>query len=500
MKINEKKIISYIKVFFEKLSSKPRIDSIEIEDTFIKYAYFEKFEPKTFLVKLPPGIVKEGKLVDKKGFVELLINLKKNILGEHEKKNLKVNVLLPRPLIFTELINVPLVPEEELQSTIELNLKMISPFKEEEGNKSAQILSSDGLNYEILAAFVSKNDVLAYQESLMEAGFTPVSFEFGALGLARFLRKYFNFTSEIGMVLEISSAGIDISVLREKKLVFNYFKAWNSFFEGVITEEAFKEIIINETKKVFNFVYNKFNTSLKKIYFIAPFMQDKIAQIIYENFGFHPEPVLVKGLENKGGFYAVIGGALSWEENYADSNYEFINLGGKELIKLMYEDQMLNFALVWRGILGATFGFLLLVYLWGNIFEAKQYEAIKKGVSNFKVTLDEEKLRDLENKAKTFNAFVSEIEKGGGSKKDFYTPFKDFLNLLKKNNIKLKSINSTSFNEPFNIIAQAPNYNAVFKFKDELINEGQLKEVNIPLTQIVNNEDGSVNFLLTFKF
>ena len=63
-----------IKSLLDKLSSKPRIDGLQLSDAGLEYVFFEYEKPKTVALRLPPGILKNGKLEDSAQFLGYVKN------------------------------------------------------------------------------------------------------------------------------------------------------------------------------------------------------------------------------------------------------------------------------------------------------------------------------------------------------------------------------------------------------------------------------------------
>lgn len=487
--------------FLEKLSSKPKINGLEITSNVLKYAYAIDGEIKTAFVKIPPKVIENGKVVQKEALVEALKNLKKIIEPKKEDRALKVNVLIPSSLVFTQTITIPESTPDKLKETINLNLQMISPLPSGEANMSAQILEHNDLNYELLAAIAPQKEIALYEEALNEAGFVPVSFEFNSLALARFLRKYFITPPGLFLVVVISTEGFEIFILKNGKVIFDYFKSWQNMQENKsISKEYLTELIVEEIRQVLNFVSSKFGVSVSGLMFHAPGVESLINEIAVTHFNLKAAPIIVPQLKVQSGFYSTIGAFLRFQSDEENLPFQSINLGGTSLEKSIYEQQLISFIILWRWILSAVLGFLLLVFILGDIFVAHQYQNFNQSVSNFKPPLDTAQLNELTAKAQAFNENLAAIKNIKGNSKDYYTILKHFFDLLTANHIILKSMNIISLNSPASIVGNAPSYDQVLKFKDVLTNDQMFTNVDLPLTQIVVQGDNSVNFSLNFSF
>lgn len=486
----------------EKLSSKPRVDGLEIIGSAIKYAYFEEDRPRTAAVKLPPGVIVAGKLADQVQFVNALDSLKGLLSPGRKEKIFRVNVVLPTELVFTQGFSVPNLNPGELEESVGLNLQMISPIAKEEANMSAQIISEHDFNYEFFGAFAEKKEIDKYQLALADAGFPAVSFEFGPLSLARFIRKNSLAGKNLILVFELSSDGLELFLLKSGNVSFSYFKPWLSIqgTQTSISREVFDQTLVEEVRKVLNFASGKFGVSPDGVLFLAPGFEAEVGRIITERFNLKASPIAATSADVKPIFYSTVGAAAKWLDGNENASLKSINLGGEDLSRAIYEEQVINFIALWRGILGSVLAFVLLAYIAGALFVINQYKSVSADVVNFKPPLNEEDLSGLVEKANTFNTVVSQFQSIEQSSQDFYVPLKHLTDLAKAGNITIQSIGINSLLSPVAIAANAPSYNTVLQFKNTLSADPDFMNVDLPLTQIVTQSDNSVDFGVTFTF
>jgi len=502
---NFSQILNKTILFLEKLSSKPKIAGLEITAGSLKYAFFDDNKIKTFALKLPPGVIVNGKLAQKDSLVSILQNFKKNI-GAKEKEFLKVNVVLPAEIVFTQTINVPAISFDELKEAIELNLQMISPLPKDEVNMSARVLEQDDTSYKVFAAIVPKKEIALYEEALNLGGFIPISFEIASLSIARFIKKYLGEKSlPLSIVIIFFPEGLEIFLLKENKVVFDHFKSWQVLQKDSpgITKEYLSLIISEEIKQVLNFAALKFGINISELFIIAPGLESLLKEIISNNFSLKVSPLVIPGINLNTFFYVSVGAALRFteEENVEDLPFGSINLGGKDIQKMVFEEQLINFVVLWRWILVAVFGFLIFVYFLGYIFIVQQYKNFSTMVFNFKPPLNKTELERLTALAKDFNLAVFSIKNVKGEQKiDFYEKLKLVLDVFEKNNITIKSLDIFSFEKPISLLGNATSYENLIKFKDTLLKDENFSNVDLPLNRIINQPDNSVDFYLNFSF
>ncbi len=492
-----KKIINLI----EKLSSKPRIDGIEITGSAIKYSYFDGLTARTVAVKLSPGVVVGGKLSDKDNFSAALLALKGQIMPEKRESIFRVNVVLPTALVFTQSFSVPNLNPDEVAESVNLNLQMISPIPKEDANMSAQLISEHDLDYEFFGAFADKKEIGSYQSALTAAGFVPVSFEFKAVSLSRFIRNTSVVPSKLVLVFELSADGIELFILISGNVYFSYFRSWQSIQGNSqsISKELFDMTVIEEVRKVLNFTSGKFGVSPDSVLILAPGFESEVSDILKTNFNLKTSPIVSSKLNAQPIFYSTIGAAMRWQSEEDNKNLLSINLGGEDLTKAIYNEQILNFVSLWRGILASVLSLVLLAYIGGAVFVVDQYKLAMANLDEFKPPLDETKLANLIGEANTFNSMVSEIAGVRGSNQDFYTPIKHVSDIANANNIKVLSIGVTSLSSPITLSANAASYELVLNFKNAISADPMFTNVDLPLTQINTQSDNSVDFSISFN-
>jgi len=489
-------------VFLEKLSSKPKIGGLEISDSSIKYVYFNELEQKAVAIKLPPGIIKDGKIVDEKGLAVSFDSFFKKISNDGKSKEpLKVNVILPSNLIFTQVLDVPTIGQNNLEEAVSLNLRMISPLPEGEANMDAEIIFNDDFNYELFAAFISKEVVLAYQRILSDAGFIPLSFEFKSLALARFLRNYFKIPSDFVLILDVDVSGIEISVLKNKRTAVNYFKSWSSLGSNIkISQEIFEKTIVEEMRRILNFVSSKFGFNISSILFLAPGLESLVSNIIYSAFNIKPTLISSSEIKLTPSFYSTLGAALRFFEKAEEDKLRAINLGGKEVIEYLYRERIINFVSFWRKVLTVVLIFIFSMYVGGYLFVVGGYSTIEERIKNFNPPVDNAKLESLRKSAQEFNSTIAEINNLRVNLKDFGKLLSNFFDAINKSGVKVKLVNNSSLSSEVNMIGNLPSYDAVFKFKDLLERSGFFSDIVLPVTKIISQPDGSVDFNISFKF
>lgn len=295
----------------DKLSSKPLVYGLEISESSLTYVYFESNAPKTAAVKLATGVIKDGKLADRAAFIEALKALHNEVLPKAADRLLKVDCALPSSAVYTQSFEVPNVGEDKLGETVGLNLQMISPIAVGEANMSAAVIGETPDRYELLGAFAEKAAVDDFRSALIEAKFAPASFEFPSLALARLIARSVSIGPRPVLVIALKSDGLDLLILRDGALHFNYFRSWRSI-QGdgrTVSREVFDGVIVDEVRKVINFSVSRWGEGPSGALLVAPNFEAEVTDLLASHFNlrsavFVPPPPAVPS-----SFFVALGAA-----------------------------------------------------------------------------------------------------------------------------------------------------------------------------------------------
>jgi hypothetical protein len=497
-----KNLLHKIIGFLEKLSSKPKVDGLEIADGGLTYVYFEGDVPKSAAVRLAPGVVKNGKLMDKTAFIEALRALHRAVSPDAESKLLKVNCVLPSGVLYTQSFDVPNVGEEKLPETVSLNLQMISPIAVGEANMSAQIIGETPDRYELLGAFAETAVVNAFKEALLSANFMPVTFEFSSLALARLITASMKIGNQPILVLHLKSDGMDLAILRDGHLHFDYFRSWQSIQADArtISRELFESVILEEVRKVINFAVSRWSEGPAGVLLVAPNFEAEIAKLLAASFNLKAVPFILPASGLPPNFYAALGGAIRGRQQNDNRPFAEINIGGEDVSRAMSHDQILSFIGLWRNIVAGVLAILLLSFILSASFLVNQAKVLANQVNNFKPPLDQNALKDLVAKAQSFNTLVAGVAAAKQGSVPWYAILNYLATLAQNNRIVITDIGITNFTSPVQLVAVAPDYTTLLQFKNALSADPNFTNVNLPLTQVTTLGTGNVSFNVSFNF
>ncbi|KKU91730.1 MAG: hypothetical protein UY23_C0001G0336 [Candidatus Jorgensenbacteria bacterium GW2011_GWA1_48_11] len=492
-----KKIIS----FFERLSSKPSIGGLQITDSALEYAILKEGKAETFVLRLPPGVLRQGRLQNPEEFSKALLNLHEQIAPQKSNDVVKVIVVLPSEVVYTQSFSVPNINQEKLEESSRLNLEMISPISAAQAYMSSQVIGETQDRYELLGAFIERNLTDQYRALLNAARFDPIIFEFPALALSRVVREALGTVKESVLVLQISSNGLDIFIFRNDSLHFDYFRSWQSIQGEAreISKEVFEGVIIEETQKVINFSSSRFKETPKAALLIMPGLEKEIQDLLQGRFALQATPLVLQKYSLNPNWYTALGAALRGALSPDKDN--FLALGTVSgVLSVFYEERILNFIRLWRNILTGVLGFFLVVFMISAGYLVSQTKGLQDQLANISVQSSAKDLGDLQNKAKDFNGLVAAITQARGTAPAWQDFFSQLNGLAKANQVILNQLNLSSLKEPITLTAQAPSHDAVLKFKNVLAAQSNFTNIDLPLSNIIAQPDNSIVFQITFSY
>ncbi len=496
-------LIKKILYLLEKLSSKPRIDGLEIHDAGLEYVFLEEQMPRTAAVRLPPGVFENGKLKNHEQFSEALDRLHAIIAPNDPGKTLRVTIVLPEGLVYTQSFEIPNVGEEKLEEAVTLNLQMISPMPIEEANMSAQVIEETQDQYELMGAFTNRTAIAELKNLLVKAHFTPVAFECSAFALTRLVRRLVQRVVQSVLLLQISSDGLSLYIIRNGTLHFSYFRSWQSIRgdSRSIPRELFDTVVAQEVQKVLNFAVSKFGEAPAELWLMAGGFEKEAGEVLKKTFPFKIFPFVLGSYPNITQlFYASLGAAFRNVEEEQKGRFTSINLGGEDLSNALKEEQILNFVVLWRNIVVGVLGIVLVAFGFSAAFLVNQSKLLARTASSFTPGSAVGDYATLTERANEFNKLVSAIEKVKGGALPWQELLSHLFSVMDENRVTLRTIEVQALYDPIRLLANAPDYQTVTKFKNALSSDAQFRNVDLPLTQITILEDNSVSFNITFQF
>ena len=497
--MDTKKFLTQFSYFFNRLTSEPRVGGLHISDSAILYADIAG-GLKTAGVRLAPGVISEGKVLDSAQLLAALKQLHASI-DVNEKKIIPVAVSLPTSGIYTQSFTTPNVGRERLEESAYLNLQMISPMATDTSYMSWQMMQETPDQFELLGAFAEKKFIDDFRVLLDEAHLSPVAFEFPSLSLSRLVGLMGVGDAHPALLLQISGDGLNFSILRNNGLYFDYFRSWRSIQgdDRQITREHFEEVIVGEIQKVMNFTVSKFKETPQKLFMVAPGFESDVQEFIKNHFGLQVAILKITTWNVAPQWYVAIGAALRTSESSGGGDF-VINLAAEQIGSFFYHEQTLNFIKLWRSIVIGVLAIFLILFGGSAYSLGKELENAKRDAAIFTSNPSSSELNTVRQQVGAFNMLVSNVR----AVESTIAPWPSFFEKLTKStnaqNVVIEKIDAPSLNGLITLLAHTNSYEGVLSFKNALAANNNFSNVNLLVSQISARDDGSVGFQLTFNF
>lgn len=491
-----KKIFSLL----ERLSSRPLVGGLEISDSAIRFLRIDGEKITTASLRLPPGIILEGKINDRPNFLSALKTIHSQLVGAKTKKKVQAIISLPAEDVYSQSFSIPKISQENIEEAAKLNLQMTSPINLEKAYSDWQIIGANANQWEILGAFIESSLVDEYNRCLRESGFLPAAFEFPALSLARLIKQLGPplDLNKPHLVIDISADGLDFLIIRNGELCFNHFLFWRTLSgeKRQIAFSDFRDIIVQEVRKVINFSATNFKESFEAVIIMAPALEKEVGEIIQGEFGLKIIPLRLRRYGDFSAtwfvsFGSALRGLLPRRQD------ALISLTSLNVIEEFYHEQILSLITLWRNIFATSLAVFLIVFISINIFFIQVGKNIKNQLSTLITQPQIPEVSKLQEEAKNFNQLVALISTAKKSSQK-WSPFFDQLNNLAGNQITLDRILIQSQNLPIRIQGRADNEKAVFDFRNNLEAQKNFSDVTLPFASIKPTADARVSFDLSF--
>lgn len=490
-----------IKKLFRWLSVKHESGGLQISDSALQYVSITA-GAQTVAVKIPPGILRDGKIILRDELVEFLKKLHDMIDPGHVESPISVVVCLPASSVFTQSFTVPNLGEERLQDAALLNAKMLSPIPYENAYMHWQLLRATPEQFELLGAFAERHVVDDLRLALEEAHFVASAFEFPSLAVTRLLESSAQNKTTSSLMLNISGDGIDIAIVKSGGLYFDYFRSWSSIQGDAreISRTLFEEAIVQEIQKVLNFALGRFKEMPQQVYLLTPMLEEDIKQIITEHFKIIVTQFSVDGWNLDSQWYPALGAAV---RGAGDRSRDMsISLAPVASAELFIQEQTISFIELWRNIIvGTLIFFALFLGVVANRLdgEAKAFKDSFGSLGQHPLT----ELKQLETQAAEFNTLVQVARDARVPSASWHILLSSIMKEASSRNVAIDRFEaSTSGAGSFTLSArvQDGSYETVSEFERALKTVPGMSNVEVPLRFIGKLDDGAIRFTVTFVF
>jgi len=488
-----------LKAFWKIISRKISVGGLCISNSSVQYVRVEDGALISYGIRLEPGILKSGRLLDVARFNGSLRALHEQIFPGKPKTALKVVVALPADLVYTQSFSVPSLEREKIEESVKLNLQMLSPVSAENVHMSSQILKEEFDHVDVLGAFVEREKVEELRQALISNRFAPVIFEFPALSLSRLLAGYLGGQNEAALLIRVSSDGIDFLINRNKFLYFDYFRSWQSIQgdDREISKLFFEQVITAETQKVINFSLSRFKEAPKKAFVIAPGYENVIQEIVERNLDVKVMPLQLSNYSVGPAWNVALGSALRAVGGY--ENDMSIALGTPSFFEVFYEEKLVNLIKTWRAAAAGVMALFILIFAASLVFLTNQSKILASQLENIKSQLSQENFLAIAAKVKNFNALVAGARKAKESEKPWLPLLEELKKIADANGISVERFDAGSFGGSISVGARGPDHSSVTRFKNLLAADSRFFNVDLPLARITAQGDNAVSFTVTFQ-
>jgi len=496
------KLLDLFKKFLKLINPLPPVGGLAVTDTSLRFVLMSEGQKlKAASLKLPPGIVLNGKIKDAQNLKLAFKNLHAQIAPR--AKPIHVIVALPEALVYTQSFSIPLLAEEKLGEAAALNLQMISPIdfgSVYSGWQKVGESFTEGGELELLGAFAESASVDELARILGEAGFIVTAVEFPALALARVVgANRENGNAEPMILVDVSQDGTTLMILKNGNLYFNHFHSWNSIQEEIggkkISKDDFRDFLTRELQKVLNFYSSHGGGSVGTLILINPNIGQELTAHLEKNFSFKIQTLSVKNFPAlTPEWFAVFGSALRGV--LPRSRDVYLSLTTAPVQVQYREARILNFVSLWRKIAVTVLLFILVLLGVLDILFLSRERGLQKQIGAGLSSQELTEVRELEGQANAFNQLVNTVF-NVKSETANWSVFFTRLNNLALGQILLRRVNV--FGLEVAVSGTAVNESAVLDFKDRLLKEENFESLALPLANINPNPDGTTSFNLTFR-
>lgn len=211
-----------------------KIIKLKKKDKFFDLVCFGKEEIK-------PGIIEQGEIKDERALAEIIKNALIKIHGEKIKTKYVI-ASLPEEKSFLQIIQMPIMPIEDLKSAIIYEAENYIPLPIKEAYLDFQIIKPIDKNiahFDILIAALPKNIVNSYVSCFKMAGLKPLALEIEALAISRALIKD-EITTEPVLLIDFGQTKTSFIIFSGNSIKFTSFV--------LISFQEITEIISQVTK------------------------------------------------------------------------------------------------------------------------------------------------------------------------------------------------------------------------------------------------------------
>ena len=467
----------------------PLSGGLEISDTCIRFSRTSSSGWKLMDVRLPPGILKGGKIQERAQFVKALELLHRQIT-ERAYRRVNVVVSLGSLGVYSKAFALPLLEGEGLEKAVELNLQMISPADTAQMYSGWEVLqrNEDTGTLEALGAFVDARAVDEISSALFDAGFLAVAVEPKALAIARLVRTWASgFNPETPyVVVVVDEGGLDFLVLRGGKLYFEYVHPWSEIQGdkgGPLALSILQETVVRNLNQLLNFYTQQWEGTVQQMLLVAVSLGPQIEKIVKDNFQMTVNSFQLRTKSAvPSSWFPALGSALR-QPSFTHRDKE-LNLLGREARNEVVRQTVLEVLRFWRVALPVILGVLLAAFVVTDLFLINVRKSLQDTTSSFREDGQFKELQVLEASAARFNQQVMMVRSVQEALQPKSFLLEDMFRMATKHSVTVRRFQFGGLGEAAVLAGEALSEDDILSFKKTLENDGRFKNIVFPIADI----------------
>lgn len=504
MKIDKKAIKTAYGAIVKKISPIEIAGGLVVSDSAIRYIRFGETEAivAKASLRLPPGAVVDGKIIKQDVVAGALSSLRDKV-GVPADRQAEVVLSIASGAVYSQLFSLPQLEEATLSEAAELNIQMISPIDTKTSYYGYQVVGRPEVvsagGYELLGAFIGQSMVDDWVAACKTGGFLPIAVEFQALSLVRAVSEFAGIRGDgITLVLDVESEGMDLVVIKNNNLYFDYFYPWKTIQgeDKSISTEKFNQVLMAETAKVMNFALSKFSGEIKTIWVNAEGIGEEMVSSLKAHYPkLAVSEIFLKEKKVPPLWLSAIGAAK--RGTLLRSEDTLISLTPQRVVEEYAEHQTIAMIRLWRKISAIVLCFFLFAFCLSDLF--LRQVRLGAGQQSLRPLSAEEsnELGLLRGQADEFNSLVTFVGAAKNQENKIYPFLSKVLNI--GSNVQITRLSYQDLAQPVVLNGTAPSTDAVLQFSKRLGETPNITEVQMPLSSLTAAPNGRTSFVMSFR-
>lgn len=479
------------------------VAGLEIAATAIRYVLREGSSWQSYSVAVPAGVFSGQTIINSVALLELFKKLHALVVPAQSSTRLNVVVSFSSFPVYSQVIRLPYLESEELESALSLNLQMIIP-SDSSVYTSTQPLSADPAagSREYLASFLDRSVVDSFGTILLSAGFLPLAVEFKGLSFSRLLRTYAASYDPAGsyIVFLVDDAGVDVVVVQRGQLYFDFFTSWREIAgeSRALTPQLFQEGFRRIGLQIFNYYNQRFSSTPARVLVSGGRIGPQVQSLLRSAFGVESVSLelVPKSIGNLDSSWFIACGAGIRGALFARRDPE-INLVGSDVSQQFRFQQILRFFSVWRVVTPAILFLVLLAGVWLDWYAVRERSHID---TVFASQTDNSVLAELsffERRVSDFNVLVGIIRSLQNSSLPVSPSLWTLNHIAADSHLTVTELDYNPASGAVALSALAASEEQVISFKRLLEADPRFSQIVLPVTAI-RPVDQRVSFSVSF--